>query len=150
MRIPSRDNALAPTASESHKPWSDEDDDHHETEFLGVDDPVARAKLLENRDRADLHLTSCAALLFLFFTVILFSLGGSVSNFSYDNDMQPATCVVYNQELQRIEDPDVDMPPDIDLPIPFKWRAEVRVHVKPDAGSRSTPFDAIALNTVRY
>ena len=150
MRIPLRDSALAPTAEEGENlEWLKKEDNwHHRAEFVGVDDPAVRARLLANRDRADLHLTCCAALLFLLFTVILFSLPGQTHNFAYDNDMQPAICVVLSQQLEYINDAEVDVPPDVDIPVPLKWRGELRVHVNPSLDKDTQPFDAIALHTV--
>ena len=84
----------------------------------------------------------------MLFAVMLFSLNNSENRLSYDNEMQKAVCTVIDQQLQQIADPDVDMPPDIDIPVPPKWRAEERVHVKPETMG-TTPFDAIVFDTVR-
>jgi hypothetical protein len=152
MRIPSRDNALRPAADEDQESdWNrgpSAEPGPHQTEYIGIHDPSILAQLLANRNRADLHLTSCAALIFLLFAVMLFSLNISENTLSYDNDMQEAVCTVIDQQLQQIEDPDVDMPPDIDLPVPLKWRAEERVHVKPET-TGIAPFDAVAFDSVR-
>jgi hypothetical protein len=152
MRIPSRDNALGSAAGDGdwESDWNRREsiESKHKTEYIGVQDPSVLAQLLANRNRADLHLTACAAMIFLLFAVMLFSLNNSDNNLSYDSEMQEAICTVIDQQLQQIEDPDVDMPPDIDLPVPLKWRAEERVHVKPETRGTS-PFDAVAFDTVR-
>jgi hypothetical protein len=149
MRIPSRDNALTSAGDGDRElDWNRGPSAEHPTEYIGIHDPSVLAQLHANRNRADLHLTSCAALIFLLFAVILFSLNNSDNDLSYDNEMQEAVCTVIDQQLQQMEDPDVDMPPDIDLPVPLKWRAEERVHVKPETRGTS-PFDAVVYDTVR-
>eukprot|EP00291_Cryptomonas_curvata_P004236 CAMPEP_0172180518 /NCGR_PEP_ID=MMETSP1050-20130122/17275_1 /TAXON_ID=233186 /ORGANISM="Cryptomonas curvata, Strain CCAP979/52" /LENGTH=242 /DNA_ID=CAMNT_0012853635 /DNA_START=62 /DNA_END=787 /DNA_ORIENTATION=+ len=150
MRIPSRDNAPRSSGDgDQESDWNhgpSVEPNPHPTEYIGIHDPSVLAQLLANRNRADLHLTSCAALIFLLFAVMLFSLDNSENSLSYDNAMQGAVCTVIDQQLQQIEDPDIDMPPDIDLPVPLKWRAEERVHVKPEMKGIA-PFDAVVFNT---